>query len=121
MKEFNVEILGSMWEVQLRNEYEDKRLKDCSGFTDWTSRTIVVMDSRNDGNLKRMDVYMMKVLRHEVVHAFMFESGLGDDWEHGIIGQEETVVDWIAYQIPKIYAAVAEAEGKLRVMLNDGN
>ena len=79
------------------------------------------MDGRNVGNLTHPDVYMKKTLRHEIVHAFMFESGLGYNWEHGSIGQEETVVDWIAIQLPKIYAAAEAAEGKLKVILDDGD
>ena len=60
---------------------------------------------------RRGDVkaHMKKVLRHEIVHAFMFESGLAENWEHKDYGQEETVVDWFAIQGPKIYRAWTEA------------
>lgn len=119
MREFTINILGSMWEVRLRKEQEDKRLKDCSGLTDWTSRVIVVLDGRDGSNLGKPGVYMLKVLRHEIVHAYLFESGLGDDWTHADMGQEETVVDWIAFQLPKMSRTVAEAETKLEVMLGD--
>ena len=119
MREFKIDIIGSSWEVRLREEHEDERLKDCSGFTDWTSRTIVMLDVRKSSNLGRQDVYMRKVLRHEIVHAFMFESGLGDDWTHEQYGQEETVVDWIAYQLPKLSATAEKAEKRLEAMLSD--
>ena len=50
------------------------------------------------------------MLRHEIVHAFMFESGLAENWEHKNIGQEETVVDWFAIQGLKIYNAWKQAD-----------
>ena len=46
------------------------------------------------------------LLRHEIVHAFLEESGLStnsdsiDAW-----ARNEEIVDWIAIQGPKIYAA----------------
>ena len=43
-----------------------------------------------------------KGITHELVHAFLYESGLGEDWEHNRWGHEETTVDWIAKQIDKI-------------------
>ena len=43
-----------------------------------------------------------KGLRHELVHAFMYESGLAENWEHKNFGQEETVVDWVTIRFPKL-------------------
>lgn len=38
----------------------------------------------------------------------MFESGLAENWEHKNFGQEETVVDWMAIQLPKIIKVIQE-------------
>ena len=40
-------------------------------------------------------VRIKEVIRHEVVHAFLYESGLDDS--------DEQLVDWIAKQLPKIH------------------
>ena len=40
-------------------------------------------------------VRLKETIRHEVVHAFFYESGLSDS--------DEMLVDWIAKQLPKIY------------------
>lgn len=118
---FTINILGSEWTVYVKQKDEDKRLMGCSGFTDWTVREIVILDCREDGNLKNLEAFMMKVLKHEIVHAYMFESGLGDDWEHLSAGHEETVVDWIAFQMVKIVSTYGNAAVKLKEMLkNDG-
>ena len=47
---------------------------------------------------------MKKQLRHEIIHAFLAESGLQTNFEHcRQFGHDETMVDWIAIQFPKIY------------------
>lgn len=43
-----------------------------------------------------------QTLRHEIIHAFLFASGLGFNFEHRSIGHEETIIDWYALQYPKI-------------------
>lgn len=40
------------------------------------------------------------MIRHELVHAFLFESGLSvNSW-----ADNEEIVDWIAIQFPKLQA-----------------
>lgn len=54
---------------------------------------------------QNLDVQARKVLRHEIIHAFLFESGLAEnsDW-----AQNEEIVDWIAIQAPKLVKAWQE-------------
>ena len=49
-----------------------------------------------------MDAYVRKVKRHEIIHAFLLESGLAEcsDW-----AQNEEMVDWLARMGPKINTA----------------
>lgn len=104
-----VYILGAAWTIKERSESEDDRLKNCDGYCDWTTREIVV-EREVCGNLGDMEKYIRKVMRHEIVHAFLLESGL-----HECAGEvcswaaNEEMVDWIARQGPKIYAAWKEA------------
>lgn len=49
-------------------------------------------------------------LRHEIIHAFLFESGLGFNLEHRESGHEETLIDWLAIQFPKILEVFKEAD-----------
>lgn len=49
-------------------------------------------------------------MRHEIIHAFLYESGLAENFEHANeFGQDETMVDWIAMQFPKILEVYKEA------------
>ena len=104
-----VRILGAEYTIKEQSESENELLKGCDGYCDWTTKSIVV-GREMVGNLEDMEVYIRKVLRHEIVHAFFFESGL-----HGCSGgteswaRNETMVDWIAVQGEKIYAAWGEA------------
>ena len=72
-----IKILGSAWEISVRSYKDDPLLEDCDGYCDWTTRTIVVEREIEGGNLADMDAYVRKVIRHEIVHAFLFECGLG--------------------------------------------
>lgn len=55
-----------------------------------------------DCDLKDYSVYQEKVMRHEIIHAFLFESGLSENFTHPEYGHDETYVDWIASQFPKM-------------------
>ena len=105
-----INILGSEWTIKKLSEEEDKLLKDCDGYCDWTTKEIVV-EKEEYGTLKDIQKYINKVLRHEITHAFLFESGLAecsgevDSW-----AMNETMVDWIARQGQKIYKAWQDAD-----------
>jgi hypothetical protein len=60
---------------------------------------------------KTIEIAQKQTLRHEIVHAFFNESGLSDSSASPANGwaKFEEMVDWIAIQGPKIYAAWHEA------------
>ncbi len=95
-----VNILGTRYAIHFKSPKEDETLNECDGYCDSSNHSIVV--TTKNGNLGNFEAYQKKCLRHEIVHAFMFESGLGCNWEHKNYGQEETVVDWVAVQFPKM-------------------
>ena len=89
-------------------------LKEMDGYMDSSTRTIVVDDmhyaEKQPGTKANMLEYVRQVTRHEIIHAFLFESGLdtssgkADNWA----GNEE-MVDWFSIQIPKIQRCMQEA------------
>lgn len=109
MADRKVNILGTPYTISERSEADDPLLQGCDGYCDWTTKTIVA-EREMVGTLGDMDVYVRKVIRHEIVHAFLFESGLQestfgtDAW-----ARNEEMVDWLARQGPKIYEAWKEA------------
>lgn len=108
MNETKIMILGSEWTVDERSVKDDSLLEECDGYCDWTIRTIVVRHDA-EGTLADMDYYIRKVKRHEIVHAFLFESGLAhasapvDSW-----ATNEEMVDWYARMGDKIHSAWRE-------------
>ena len=114
---FTIDILGKEWTVKLLTEEEDERLKECMGFTDWTCRDIVIGRPPKETTVGDTDTMLRKVLRHEIIHAFLFECGLGDDWTHPEMGHDETMVDWLAYHVHTISTVCGNAEGELMMWL----
>lgn len=107
-----IDILGEKWQVEFREESEDPCLKESDGYTDSSTRLIVVDDMRHiePDSKKNLYVYKQQVLRHEILHAFLCESGLStcshksDSW-----AADEEIVDWFAIQSPKILKAFQDA------------
>lgn len=103
-----VDILGTKYSVSFIAEEKEPRLKDCDGSCDETTEEIVVENYKRveSGNKGKLELQEKKNLRHEIVHAFLFESGLAENSEWAY---NEEMVDWIAKQGPKIIKAWQEA------------
>lgn len=102
MKQVNV--LGTSYTVKRESEVNDPKLKECDGYCDDTLKLCVVADFVPDTMSKgNLEDYKNKVIRHEIIHAFLFESGLSE------MSADETFVDWIAAQFPKLHQAFQEA------------
>ena len=100
-----VYILGTKYNIKLISEADDPMLKTLEGYTDQTAKKIVVKLIEKQGNTaQNVADHAKNIMRHELIHAFLFESGLGacaneiDCWP-----QNEEMVDWFAYQSPKIF------------------
>ena len=110
MKNCTVNILGSEWRVKFGTVKEYPNLEDMDGYTDSSTREIIVDDMKSQqdmpGSKKNMEEYKKQVVRHEIIHAFLCESGLdtnsgaSDNW-----AINEEMVDWFAIQSPKIFKA----------------
>lgn len=103
-----VNILGTPYTIEIKSVSEDGFLKDCDGYCDKTTHKIVIGSKENDCDLGDFEVYQRKVLRHEIIHAFHFESGLQENLECKPYGFPETLVDWFAIQSPKIFKVFEE-------------
>ena len=100
-----VNILGTEYEI----DYKDLSGEDIDGYCDYTSKHIVIRNDNSNG-VEGFENLQKKQLRHEIIHAFLAESGLQCNFEHANRwGHEETMVDWFAIQAPKIYEAFKQA------------
>lgn len=111
-----VNVLGTEYKVQFKNDDEvcadvHCEVGDCGGYCNEAAKLIVIsnLDKCTDSDEDK-DVQIKANLRHEIVHAFLNESGLcwnsnaTDAW-----AKNEEMVDWFALQGLKIYKAWAEA------------
>lgn len=106
MQDCKVNILGTEYKITLK-ELKDS---DVDGFTDYTEKAIVIR-SDNYNEVGNFEWLQKKQLRHELIHAFMAESGLQSNWEHvQKFGHDETTVDWIAIQSPKMFKVFQELD-----------
>lgn len=111
-----VTILGETWHIQFLNEENAPEFKERPSTIAYCmpmERIIVVQDEQgqhfpenftDEAKIRGFN----KSLRHEIVHAFLYESGLdcntfmtgGKPW-----AKNEEMVDWFAIQGPKIVKA----------------
>ena len=104
-----IKVLGTEYEIiKDASEKEYPQLKKCDGFTDFSVKKIVVAEFEKDENsVDDLEWYKKKVLRHELVHAFIHESGLAENCEWA---RNEELTDWIAIQFEKILGVFIELQ-----------
>lgn len=103
-----INVLGTEYTVEERNVETDEKLAGADGYSDHTSKECIVdeMKKSNERTLKNIELYKKSVTRHEIIHAFLHESGLDVcSWAHN-----EEMVDWLAIQFPKLYEAFLQAD-----------
>lgn len=104
-----VSILGTEYEIV--TDAPDEMLPDnADGAMEQSIKRIVIAKFEPDSNsIKDLESYRKKVLRHEIIHAFLYESGLwnnsgtAESW-----GTSEEITDWFAIQSPKIMEVFQE-------------
>ncbi len=97
-------ILGQTYTVEYQKKKDNPNLEGADGICEPFSKKIILNEIEPDKNMvERLEDYMAKVFRHEIVHAFFNESGL-KDYMH-----DEVLVEWIAVQIPKMVKVMAKA------------
>lgn len=99
--EMKVNVLGTEYTVLERKLNEDNKLERLNGYCDTSVKLIVLRDVKevedDEDSQKNLQVYRNRLLRHELIHAFLFESGLDDDW-----AVNEQMIDFFAMQFEKL-------------------
>lgn len=102
-----VEILGQQYKILYQDEKENPKLENSNGVIEFYSKEIVICDDAERNShvmcVNKVEEFQQKVLRHEIIHAFAYESGLASSSEWA---ENEEMIDWIAIQIPKMVAAM---------------
>lgn len=113
-----IDVLGTPYEILFKDYSEDPLFKENSydGYCDSINKEIVICNMKTfpmwenytDEYCKR---YEREILRHELIHAFLNESGLQNNAINPITpwAKNEEMIDWFAIQFPKIVKAMKEA------------
>lgn len=112
----NVKILGTEYIIVFKDDEivcadVGVNVGECGGYCSHSAKEIVIanLDQCTDSEEEKVETKKLN-LRHEIVHAFLSESGLSlnanktDCW-----AKNEEMVDWFAIQGKKIYKAWQEA------------
>lgn len=103
----NLNILNTEYKIIFKNEKEEIRLVENWGFTDFHTKEIYIRDDiekETNDSCKNLVDFKNKVLRHEILHAFLYESGLRENSNgNRAWAENEEMIDWFAIQSPKIF------------------
>lgn len=115
----SISVLGTGYEV-IRKNYADDLYFEQNSFTAYcgmVEKKIILCNlethpSFKDDTEATCAKIEKSILRHEIIHAFLYESGLGSSsnriadtgW-----AENEEMVDWFAIQAPKLIAAFTAA------------
>jgi len=107
-----VNILGTDYSIVfVKADSQKKTEKAADGYIDPTTKEIYIGIFKPDAkSCKDLDSYQRRIMRHEIIHAFLFECGLWtssnsvNSW-----ATNEEMVDWFAIQHNKIHKAFEKA------------
>lgn len=96
MTDKQINILGQNYTIKFENTRTEPILKNADGECRWYLKEIII-----DDELEPLE-HKYQVIKHEIIHAFLAESGLKRYKE------DEDIVDWIAWNIDKIQKAIGK-------------
>lgn len=117
--EKNINVMGTEYTVRFC-DFKDEPIfekREINGYHDGVTKEIAVVRMNTypgfeDETEERCRLEEKHILRHEIVHAFLTESGLADSslQYSGGWAKNEEMVDWIASQFPKLLDAFKAAD-----------
>lgn len=104
MESKTINILGSNYTLTVSTKTKESRFESCDGLCDETVKELLVdnyaEEAEDPTSKKNLSVQIRKNKRHEIIHAFLFESGLA---ENSSWAQNEEMVDFFAISSPSCW------------------
>ena len=110
----SVSVLGTIYTVFTGRPYEFPVLENSDGYCDTSVKKIIISDMAGEAgkpeSQEDLTAYQKKVVRHEIIHAVLYESGLSvnSDW-----ASNEEMIDFFAIQAPKLGLLFSYVESHL--------
>ena len=100
-----VDILGEQYEVL---DSTDERFDSLNavGLCEWWDKKILIkkdIGKPDENTMLNLTAYRNNIIKHEVIHAFLFESGMVD------YERDELLVEWIARNLDRMIVACGQA------------
>lgn len=106
-----INILGQEYDLLMLDETEFPKLKsmEADGLAELYNKQLIINKEctiPSDNSYDKLEGYVDKVIRHEIIHAYFHEAGL--------MGycKDEQLVDWLAMQLPKMMKTINEVKEK---------
>lgn len=102
-----VNILGQEYNLVIEKDGKAQKM-NADGLCEFLSKEIILNDFDEDfETLRNVNDYRKRTLRHELIHAFIYESGLNcsSEW-----AKNEEMVDFFAIQFPKMVKVFEDLE-----------
>lgn len=119
MDSIKINVLGTEYEIIRKKYDENPEFKElgADGYIDDMLKKIHYCDMSTFPKFEKEPEELhkfreKKTLRHEIIHAFLSESGLAENscFIDSAWAMNEEMVDWIAIQFPKILKVFMEVE-----------
>ena len=104
-----IDILGTKYKIKYQTEEENSKLIGANAIFEAFSKELIIDKDNMAPAIRKHDNlsgFNKKVMRHEIIHAFLFEGGLSN--YHG----DETLTDGLAILLPKMFKVMS----KLKVL-----
>lgn len=117
MKLCVIDVLGSKYSIYAMDKDDEATIdawgENHAGYCDPSVKEIVLRGSLLEpepGSLADLEHSWKAIMRHEIIHAFLYEGGLTGEVQHreAYYG-DELLIDWLAIQTPKIFKAFQTA------------
>lgn len=105
-----ITILGQEYKIRECTEEEYPKLKSMNalGLCEYNSKEIILdkkaLNEPGDDGLEKYHMCKNQTTRHEVIHAFLYESGLTT------YGADEVLVEMLSIQVPKMLKVFEKLE-----------
>lgn len=112
--DFSADVLGSEYRVYFVDKFPERLSEfedDSDGLFNQHNQEIFIKRCRNkDMTEEGKERCEKTTLRHELIHAYLSESGLSANASHCYTSwaENEEMVDWFAIQAPKIFKTFQE-------------
>lgn len=95
-----INVLGTEYEIKEVDSSFNEKFKTMDAWCDTSIKKIYICKLESDKDSKEdLEYVKQKILRHELIHAFIYESGLDTESSWAL---NEVIVDFFAIQIPKM-------------------